>query len=433
MLDIHGDIARDHPDRPMTGSPPPERSPGCPPLFDIALARRYLRRRQAYWASLVGAAGLDDPVALALQHAVRREASATRDGPFIRVGPFKYEAGIEEARWSLTTEIIQRVNPGPFEDPRYFEMLARQAASIELGLSRPGSKEGILPATFARVIVGTTGQARSEASTALVAGVAVISVSGGLMEFLYQGAKALVLAWKEATPKEGVTLSFSGRPEDTEEVLDGDPYPATLLRDTLTSWLYHGHPRAPHSAAPAGSRSWPLSLLINGAERFVLAHEYGHALIEQLAVPELASGNGPAEESPWAREFSMDAFGAMAVVYSSAYLDRLPPNIALQGAAVAMKAHEIFDSLQEIVSAKYGTEAPATHPPFEQRLEVIKQVYLRLHPDLNTAQRDLAGMLVPARTFDQVWARIREPMLAVVNSDIPVHPVWLGDQSKSLP
>jgi len=415
----------------MIDSPAPESSPGNPPLFDIARARRYLRQRQAYWASLVRAPALEDAIAVALEHAERREASAVRDGPYIRVGPFKYQADIEEARWSLTREIIQRVGPGPYEDPRFFEMLARQAASIELGLSQSGTKAGIPPGTFSRVILGTTGEARSEANTALAAGVAVISLSGGMMEFLYQGSKALVLAWKETDPEKGAALSFSGRPEDTEEVLDRDPYPATLLRDTLTAWLYDGRPRAPHSATPPAPRSWPLMLLINGAERFVVGHEYGHALMEQLAVPELAPGERPGDESPWAREFSMDAFGAMAVLYSSAYLDQLPPNMALQGAAVAMKAHEIFDSLQEVISAKYGATPPATHPPFEQRLEAIKQVYLRLHPDPATAQGALEGLIVPAQTLDQIWARIRQPMMAILDSDIPLHPVWLAGQVQS--
>ena len=75
--------------------------------------------------------------------------------------------------------------------------------------------------------------------------------------------------------------------------------------------------------------------------------------------------------------------------------------------------------------------ATATHPPFERRLKVLQQVYLQMHPEPDTAQRDLEGMLVPARTLDQVWARIREPMLAIASSDLPVHPVWLGGQGKS--
>ncbi len=396
--------------------------------FDVPLARRYLQQRQAYWAARAGAPAQGDTAALAEQHAARREQSAVRDGSSIRQGPLSYDAGTETARWSLTREIIQRVSPGPFEDPRFFEMLARQAASIELGLSRSGTKAGLPPGTFSRVIAGTTGEPRSEASTALAAGVAVIMVSAGMMEFMYQGAKALVLAWKETGPAPGAALSFSGRPEDTEEVLDRDPYPATLLRDTLTGWLSTGRPRAPHSRLPAAPRSWPLALLINGAERFVLGHEYGHALIEQLGVPELAAGGPVQAGSPWASEFAMDAFGAMAVVYSSAYLDRLPANLALQGAAVAMKVHEIFDSVQAVVSAEHGGEAPATHPPFDQRLGVIEQVYLRMHPDPGTARSDLRGMLVPAQTLDQVWARVRPPVLAALSAGLPLHPVWLAGQ-----
>ena len=411
----------------MTGSSPRAPSPAGS-SFDVTLARRYLQQRQAYWASRAGAPAQGDAVALALQHAAHREESAVRDGSSIQQGPFTYDAGTEAARWSLTREIIQRVSPGPFEDARYFEMLARQAASVELGLSQSGTRTGITPGTFSRVIAGTTGEPRSEANTALAAGVAVIMVSAGMMEFMYQGSKALVLAWKETDPAPGAALSFSGRPEDTEEVLDSDPYPATLLRDTLTAWLFGGRPRASHSKLPPPQRSWPLSLLINGAERFVLGHEYGHALIEQLAVPELAAG-GPAQDgSPWASEFAMDAFGAMTVLYSSAYLDRLPPNMALQGAAVAMKVHEIFDSVQAVVSAEHGGEPPATHPPFDQRLQVIEQVYLRMHPDPGTAQRDLKGMLVPAQTLGQVWARIRQPVLAALSAGPPLHPVWLLGQ-----
>jgi hypothetical protein len=398
-------------------------SPGQPAHFDIALARRYLRQRQAYWARLVGAAELGDTLAQARERAAFRQASAVRDGPWYRTGPFTYQADTEAARWSATSEIIERVSPGPYEDATFFELLARQAASLELGLSQSGDKPGLPPGTFARVILGTTGEARSEASTALAAGVAVISVSAGLMEFMYQCAKAVVLAWKKVQPDPGAALALSGRAEDTEEVLDSDPYPATLLRDTLTSWLYQGRPRAPHATKPVAERSWPLGLIINGAERFVLGHEYGHALVDQLAVPELTAGQAAVGDQPWAQEFAMDAFGAMGVMYST-YLDRLPPNMALQGAVTAMKVHEIFDAVLGAIAVRHAAPAATTHPPFEQRLDVIKQVYRLSHPDPETVGGDMAGMLVPAQTLDLIWARIKEPVLRVVDSGLPLHPVW---------
>lgn len=95
-----------------------------PAHFDIALARRYLRQRAAF-----------------------RQASAVRDGPWYRTGPLKYQAGTEAARWSVTSEIIERVSPGPYEDPTFFELLARQAASLELGLSQSVDKKGPVWAT----------------------------------------------------------------------------------------------------------------------------------------------------------------------------------------------------------------------------------------------------------------------------------------------
>jgi hypothetical protein len=62
-------------------------SPEQPAHFDIALARRYLRQRQAYWARPVGAPELGDSLALARERAAFRQASAVRDGPWYRTGP----------------------------------------------------------------------------------------------------------------------------------------------------------------------------------------------------------------------------------------------------------------------------------------------------------------------------------------------------------
>jgi hypothetical protein len=398
------------------------------------LARNELRRRQAEFGILAGASPAGSPLADALDRAARREANSVREGSCIRDETLKYPADAEQARWALTRQIIERVSPGPFEDPVFFEMLARQAASVELAL-HPSDREGaISPGVLSRIIVGTIGQPRSEAYSAPIADAALIAVSAGMMEFKYQCAKALVLAWK-ALPSAGEDLlSFSGKPEDTEQVLDTNPYPVTLFRDTLTSWLYQGRPRAPESVLPARARRTPIAMLINSAERFVLAHEYGHVLMDELHVLDQASPAPSGANSPWDKEFAADTFGALVAVESGALLDRLPANMALEGAELAMKTDEIFDEVLDMATGAHvpdagsSGEASASHPPFPQRILVLEQLYRQNHPDPAVADDDLPGMRVPAQTLDQIWQRTRPQLTAILQSGMPLHPVWRPSQ-----
>jgi hypothetical protein len=265
---------------------------------------------------------------------------------------------------------------------------------------------------------------------------AVIAMSGGMMDFMYQTSKALVLAWKVVPPPEGGGLSFSGRREDTDEVLERDAYPIELLHDLLATWLYEGRPRAPHSRMPPQHYQWPLQLLINGAERFVVAHEYGHALMDQLSRSgqDESAKNPDAELSDWERELRADSFAVMVVVESSRVLDLLPPNMALQGAIVAMKAHQIFD--RALSTVQHGRALPddgsPTHPPFERRIAQLEALYLQHHPDSERAREDLRGMLVPSQTIEQLWTRVAPRLASNASSGRALHPVWSRKASEAL-
>jgi hypothetical protein len=399
------------------------------PAAGLERARTYLRERQALWARALRRRPSSEVLAAALEHAAQREAAAERDGDYIREGLFRYEAPQEEARWALTRQIIDRVSPGPYEDPRYLEMLARQAASVEYVLANgSGDQDESGRAVLSRILIGTTGEPRSEGSSARVGDMAVIAMSGGMMDFMYQTSKALVLAWKVVPPPEGGGLSFSGRPEDTDEVLERDAYPIELLHDLLTTWLYEGRPRAPHSRMPPQHYQWPLQLLINGAERFVVAHEYGHALMDQLSGSgqDESAKNPDAELSDWERELRADSFAVMVVVESSRVLDLLPPNMALQGAIVAMKAHQIFD--RALSTVQHGQVLPddgsPTHPPFERRIAQLETLYLQHHPDSERGREDLHGMLVPSQTIEQLWTRVAPRLASYASGGHALHPVW---------
>lgn len=397
-------------------------------------ARKELRRRQAEFGVRAGASPVSDPLADALDRTERRETDSVRDGPYIRDEVFEYPADTEQARWVLTRQIIERVNPGPFEDPVFLEMLARQAASVELALHPSDHAGAVSPEVLSRIIVGTIGQPRSEAYSSAFGDAALIAMSAGMMEFKYQCAKALVLAWKPL-PAAGKNLqSFSIKPEDTEEALDADPYPVTLFCNTLAAWLYQGRPRPSGSMLPPRDRQTPIMMLINGAERFVLAHEYGHVLMHELCVLGQDLPTPPAADSAWDKEFAADTFGALTAVESGQMLDRLPPNMALEGAELAMKTDEIFDSVLDMAIAVHVAErrtsdgAFATHPPFPQRIAILEHLYRQLHPDPAAADDDLPGMRAPAMTLDQVWKRARPQLAAILQSGMALHPVWRPNQ-----
>ena len=160
-------------------------------------------------------------------------------------GTFRYPEASERVRWAKTREILERTAPGPYEDANYIAMLAHQAAAIELSVSRWSPYEARAEDLLGRVIIGTTVEPRSQGSTTAVAGCSVIELSAGMVDLLYQSAKAIVLAWKRTNPGTEGRLSFSTRPEDTDALLDRDPYPTELLFDTLAAWLYDGRHRGP--------------------------------------------------------------------------------------------------------------------------------------------------------------------------------------------
>src|SRR5690554_360523 len=105
-----------------------------------AAVREVQHQQERAWRTLVpGGRGDSDTAAVieaALARAARREQEASVDQGYVYASGFKYPLVMERLRWARTRDIIQRVAPGPYEDATYLEMLARQAASVEIILRR---------------------------------------------------------------------------------------------------------------------------------------------------------------------------------------------------------------------------------------------------------------------------------------------------------
>lgn len=393
---------------------------------DVVTARFLLRQSQRRWSRGVITDPSDaSPLQLAEQRAAQRVAGAKVDGEFVFDGVFRYKAETESQRWQRTSAVIHRADPGPDEDGGYLEFLARQAASVEMAILGLGLVED--PSVLDGILLGTSGEPRSDASTSSMKGsrAAVICLSAGMVYLMYQAAKAVVLSWKPKPAPADSMVSFSARPEDTAAVLDADDGPVGQLSDTLISWFEYGIARPPDSTAPPAMYHPPLTILTNFAERFVIAHEYCHALYDQfdLTPPPWLPGQA---DSSIDRELRADRFATAIVSASATAFDRMAPNIALQGAMVAMKIHEIADEAIEIVTGRAPGSAAqnATHPPFAVRADQVFQAYKSSITDVEDDSLEPRALLVPAETADELWSRARGRIEAFKASGTPVSPIW---------
>ncbi|ROS27909.1 ImmA/IrrE family metallo-endopeptidase [Cellulomonas sp. PhB150] len=391
-------------------------------MDEVSAARSWLRLNQRRFAQVHTEGGLDGH-RVALARVDERERIGVHDGDDVHVEGFTFGASSEQARLDRTRAIIDRIEPGPHEDGIKLEILARQAATLELALleldPHHDPDEGMRPIARAldRVILGTTGWQRHDAVTSKVGPASVITVSDGMMTAYYQSAKAVVLAWPLMTGDDGLEY-LSTRLEVMAAGLDRDASPVLQLEETFGNWFYSGRPLPQRSAPPASEqRRRALTVVTACMERFVLAHEYVHAVFDQQAAP--FPGDEPA--SAIEREVRADLVAAQLVMGSAITWDRFAPNMSLQGALLAVRIHEIVQ--EALTTAGRPEAAPSdTHPPLRDRIDMVVDLYReQVHRE---GDLDVRGMLYATLTLDELWRRARVPLRAWLTSDRPFHATW---------
>ena len=385
-----------------------------------------LRRQQELARSRIGPStpiARTDNLQAALAHASQRERSAELRGDFFSVSGMRYPARHERLRWARTREILSRSSPGPQEDGSYIEMIARQAASIEMVLRQEhtDSPNLRLQDICDRVLLGTLPTFNPTAYAHRFGDFFFVLIGAGLIDFVYQAAKAVVLSWKPVPPAPGGAYGFKCEADDVAEVLAANPLPMKLLSRTIESYLFTGVPRVESNAPPAPNYQAPLSILTNCNERFVIAHEYAHTLHDALDIV-VQTDNAMHGE-----EFASDVMAFRWVAQSGRELDWLPPNVSTQGAFFVLTALDVIRQAQDL--ARFG-EVRADlgltgHPPTAQRLHVLHDCYLqtvtRQDDDLS-----IRATLFPARTLELLWKRIVDDGVAAAWHGRTLSPIWNG-------
>lgn len=386
-----------------------ESSPFAPAMVEMRQQQRLARERMGVMTKV----SKGDALAVALDCAERRERKAVPHGDMVFSAPYRYPASTERLRWARTRDILQRTSPGPDEDGVYLEMIARQAASIEIILRQEHTAAPSLryQQICDRVLLGTMPQLDLSAAARRHGDCFFVQISAGLIEFAYQAAKAVVLSWKPVAAAAGSGYGFKCEPADVQEVLASDPRPLTLLRMTLENYLFNGLPRAVGYALPPLNYQAPLSLLTASNERFVVAHEYCHTLHDALDI--VHGGNAMHGE-----EFAADVLAFHLIAESGHVLDLLPPNLSTQGAYFVLTVLDVLHQALDRVrfGAARGDLPFAGHPPVSQRLQVLRECYLQtVTPEDN--DDSIRAALFPANTLSLLWERLL---------DDGVVPAWHG-------
>jgi hypothetical protein len=333
-------------------------------------ARQFLRKQQEKAATGVQGfpyARFDNITEQALKSLKdQREVIPTDDPHIVRRGAFRFNREMEEERIRLSEDLVRRVQPGPFEDPNYFALLTYQAASIEMAMRALLKKDND---RFSLFLLGTIHKPDVNAFAEIFpcSGYTVVVLHSAIIDFVYQAAKAVVETLNPIRTINGTSAVHADtRLEKIRAELGRNPAPADRIYRTLESYFFYGYPRA-FANEPIKEEHVPvLSILISMAERWIIAHEYGHGL---------AIGrnfhSAPSNES-WAKEFFADTQAAILSVYSADLLDSLPPEFALSGGNFTLACLDVLRRAQSILQKK-GHESPDrgsdTHPPYEVRAE----------------------------------------------------------------
>lgn len=339
----------------------------------------------------------------------------------IETDGFVYPEDTELERMRRTLGIIQRVEPGPHEDGVLFERLARQAATIEMSLA---DRDSDGEHAFRRVLIGTVGRPTARANSQKWNDHAIVTISSGFAYLVRRCAEAVSrLAAPAASSLTGMMFEQSSNVDELQARIAADPELVDPVGRPLISWLYQGS-LAPPAPTPY-AEDFSSSIVEDYAYRFVLAHEYAHVLIDELALPGWADA---AQHDPEGKEINADAVALQVVLYRATPIDRVAMNIAAVGPMVAIKAREIVE--RAISVAQTGNDAPedetAPGKLFEDRRRCIADVYRSLiAPDSDATHLAFEPADFAETVLEAVYQRVAAEARSRHQNGERLHETWL--------
>jgi len=409
---------------------------------DLTESRNYLRFLQEEAAKDSGGfnrAVSGDITEMSIQCLRKQTAYISSNDPeLVRRGCYKYSRIQEDQRILHAEELIRRVRPGPFEDANYFALLAYQAASIEMTI--PWVNKNI----FRSYLLGTlhapfvNAFARIQKSS----GATTVIVHSGMIDFIYQAAKAVVEALNPQLVNDGKAAARAQT--DLNVIKQGlikNSAPSDRLYKTLESYFFIGYPRAFAEEKVRDEHGIILGVIVPLSERWIIAHEYGHELTKNFDFSK--APNNPS----WAKEFSADTNATIATVLSAAQLDVLPPEFPLSAGSFVLACIEILERALSLLTTGQDSvrHESQSHPPNEVR---ASQIVTQFYHFFDFKYRDTGGFdldfgfrsEVPeneelgkelkdkthffSRVLMAIWESVREQLLNQFKLNRQLHRMW---------
>lgn len=362
----------------------------------------------------------------------------------VRRGAFRYDRKIEEGRIARAQALIRRVAPGPFEDPSYFAILAYQASSIEMAYEHM-STQSTERDRFSKFLLGTVHAPEINAFAQRITndGYTIVVLYSGLVDFIYQAAKVIAEALKPSRSVNG--RSAVNAVFDLEVVrasIDSDHSPAKRLYRTLEAYFFNGYPRASAFETIPEEHYPLLSLIVGMAERWVIAHEYGHGLAPSFEQAPVSVNADKAEE------YFSDCNATIATVFSAGKLDAVPPEFPLGSAIFALASLDILEKGFNILRTgkDTGSDAePVTHPKSRDRAVAVINCFRQFFDveyhsnglfDLeftlraevpnthNFSSEHSKRAYAYANVLQIAWKPVKERLLEDFHRKRPLHPLW---------
>jgi hypothetical protein len=217
----------------------------------------------------------------------------------------------------------------------------------------------------------------------------LVLINRGLFLMIYLMAKLYALCMHLDFPTAGQTSVRLGT--DGLIVPDDGPPKAVIVDLAIDVLLSYLTLRQPTKARRVPPLPWPrgqiVTMLTTQAEKFVIAHEYGHVVAGHVTATESVRDAAadplrhPAMD--WAQEFQADGYAAAVMVTRDATAAGIGGGDLGWMQAVA-SGPAFFFALDELVArtrAVIGEAPPAAadHPPSSQRWQLLRQGFAGTH------------------------------------------------------
>jgi hypothetical protein len=380
------------------------------------------------------------------------EKNSKSDEDYIYSNGYRHPKELEKSRWKRTREILNRIEPGPYEDLGYFHMCARHAATFELQLIDSGSFDRkYVEERLDRILIATEPELVLNAEAQLLENTnyTLVWLSVGLMQYVYQLAKIVTLSWHLEKPAtESQFPFFSSKIEDVEAVLKENPEPLTQFIGLLENYLVNGIPRYQYSQMPDPNRQNLIGQLTKVSERFVIYHEFIHAIFH--FAPELRHVWYNSKDLKdlglnnldHYQEFQADLMAFSFMTRGLENFDGLPLRVSLRGPLLVLQAIDIFYRALDVICLGKIKESHKsdTHPaPINRTMAIIEMFKLEASRQYDLGlqqnekllgntkeefvQRSLDWAFFPSQTLELLWEQAMPKLLSLRNS-IRLHQIW---------